>query len=541
MGALSEPQTYREEVHLWGRWEGAFTADRPRTDAIPAVQSVTLEVAFAAPSGARRLTTGFWDGDETWRVRFCPDEIGTWQYATRCSDSADLGLHGQSGSFACTPYSGTNPLFQHGQIRVSATGRHLEHADGTPFFFLADTCWNGPHLAEPDEWQQYLADRTSKHFSAVLFTAPHFRALPSNADGRLAFAGREQIEIDPRFFQRLDRAVDAMNDNGLLAVPLLLHAGKDTDLNTGHFLPKEQAIVLARYLVARYDAHHVLWDFVAEAEFHGAGARYWKEVGRAVFGTGHRHPVTLHPYGMDWALDDFADESWMDVVGYQSAHGDNEAYLRWIPEGPPSRSWRLKPPRPFINLEPPYEGHRAHHSGQPFDAATVRRHSYWSLLVSPVAGVAYGAHGVWGWDDGSGAPFAHEDTGWAPRWQDALNFPGSTSMRCVAELMASIPWWTLAPAPELLASQLGVDDPRLTVVAARGDGGRLGVVYVPRGSRATLDREAAAALLGAAWFNPASGARRPVTELIGVDAQTFVPPEGQDAVLLFEALPAVAS
>ena len=85
-------------------------------------------------------------------------------------------------------------------------------------------------------------DRAGKHFSAVIFTAPHFRGLEANADGRTAFTGRERIAIDPLFFQRLDRAVDAMNDRGLLAVPLILHAGKDTERNSGYFLPEDQAV-----------------------------------------------------------------------------------------------------------------------------------------------------------------------------------------------------------------------------------------------------------------------------------------------------------
>src|SRR5262249_17962603 len=102
------------------------------------------------------------------------------------------------------------------------------------------------------------------------------------------------------------------------------------------------------------------------------GARYWKDVGRAVFADGRRHPVTLHPHGLDWALYDFADESWMDVAGYQSAHGDNEASLRWIPEGPPSTAGRLRPYRPFITLEPANEGHPPNPLAPPFGAGAGR-------------------------------------------------------------------------------------------------------------------------------------------------------------------------
>jgi hypothetical protein len=524
--AVQPPST----VHRWGRWEGAFESEREYDNP---VQVVALRVDLTTPSGTRHTTAGFWDGGRVWRVRFCPDELGEWRFTTTCSDESDTGLHGQCGAFTCQPYDGDNPLFRHGQIRVAPSGRHLEHADGAPFFFLADTCWNGPHLSTPAEWDDYLADRSGKRFSAVIFTAPHFRGLAANADGRTAFTGREQIAIDPEFFQRLDCSVNAINDRGLLAVPLLLHGGKDTDRNSGYYLPQDQAVLLTRYIIARYDAHHVLWDLVAEAEFNGGGARYWKQLAQAVFADGRRHPVTLHPHGMDWALYQFVDEPWMDVVGYQSAHGDNEAYLRWIPEGPPSTSGKLKPPRPFINLEPPYEGHLAYHSRQPFDAATVRRHTYWSLLASPVAGVAYGGHGVWGWDDGTGTPFAHEQTGPSPSWRDALGFPGAVSMGHLAELMASLPWWTFVPAPELLAEQPGDEDARHTVAAARGDGGRVGLVYVPRGSRLKLNLDSGDGLSGT-WVDPRTGARTPAT--LSNDGMLALP-DGEDWLLLLEGLP----
>ena len=35
------------------------------------------------------------------------------------------------------------PLYLHGPLRVAADRRHFEHADGTPFFWLADTWWMG--------------------------------------------------------------------------------------------------------------------------------------------------------------------------------------------------------------------------------------------------------------------------------------------------------------------------------------------------------------------------------------------------------------
>ena len=37
-----------------------------------------------------------------------------------------------------------NPFTKHGKLRVAKSGTHLEHKNGTPFFFLADTAWTGP-------------------------------------------------------------------------------------------------------------------------------------------------------------------------------------------------------------------------------------------------------------------------------------------------------------------------------------------------------------------------------------------------------------
>ena len=51
---------------------------------------VMLECEFTAPSGARYLVPGFYDGAFTWKVRFSPNEIGVWSYsaATNSEDSS---------------------------------------------------------------------------------------------------------------------------------------------------------------------------------------------------------------------------------------------------------------------------------------------------------------------------------------------------------------------------------------------------------------------------------------------------------------------
>ena len=226
----------------------------------------------------------FWYGARNWKVRFAPEETGKWTYRSRSSKADDAGLNGQSGSFDCAAYAGRNPLYLHGGLKVSDDRRYLAHADGTPFFWLGDTAWNGVLKSDPGSWDLYLRDRVAKGFNVVQYVTTQWRTASGNADGRPAFYGREKISIDPVFYQWMDERVDAMNDLGVVAVPVLIWAiaGATAMLNPGNMLPDDQIITLARYMVARYGAHHVVWFLAGDADYRGEKAERWKKIGRAV-------------------------------------------------------------------------------------------------------------------------------------------------------------------------------------------------------------------------------------------------------------------
>ena len=101
-------------------------------------RDVELNATFTS-GNLSLLTPGFWDGGTTWKLRFSPPTVGVWQFRTVCSDAANTGLHGAGGTFTAVAYAGDNPLFKHGILRPSGTNRYLEHADGTPFYWLGDT------------------------------------------------------------------------------------------------------------------------------------------------------------------------------------------------------------------------------------------------------------------------------------------------------------------------------------------------------------------------------------------------------------------
>src|SRR3712207_2196289 len=90
---------------------------------------------------------------------------------------------------------------RHGRVRVSPGRTHLVHADGTPFFFLGDTAWNGALLSNEGDWGRYLDDRAAKGFTAIqVVTHAPWSAALTNLEGLTAFSGGK---VNADFFNRI--------------------------------------------------------------------------------------------------------------------------------------------------------------------------------------------------------------------------------------------------------------------------------------------------------------------------------------------------
>src|SRR5690606_28021313 len=180
-------------------------------------------------------------------------------------------------------------------------------------------------------------------FSAIQFVTTQWRAARHDERGETAYDGYDRITIHPEFFDRLDQRVDAINDAGLIAAPVMLWALGERNEVPGR-LPEDQAIRLARYIKARYGAHHDIWILAGDENFSGERGERWRRIGRGVFdGSVHDALVTLHPQGRQWHFEDFRGEDWFDLIIYQSSHGGGPQTLRWIHSGPPAERWRDEP------------------------------------------------------------------------------------------------------------------------------------------------------------------------------------------------------
>lgn len=121
-----------DRVERWGLFETSF---RAHCEGNPF--DVPVRAVFSC-GGRETQVTGFYDGDDTFRVRFMPPEEGICSWRVLCP----LLPGPLAGSFEVTAPSEGN----HGPVR--AEGFHFRYADGTPYHSIGTTCYVWTHQGD---------------------------------------------------------------------------------------------------------------------------------------------------------------------------------------------------------------------------------------------------------------------------------------------------------------------------------------------------------------------------------------------------------
>ena len=517
-----------QEFPRWSKAELTFTSDSLYDNPLYAVADFYL--TLRSPTGLEQEVDGFWDGENQWKVRFKLEEIGNWTYETTCSDTTNVGLHAQQGSLTISENDDSLAIYQKGRLIHPAGTYHLTYSDGTPFFWTACTAWNGALRSTEEEWDTYLQHRVDNGYNTIQFVTTQWRGGPANDEGLTAYTKDGPITLNVDFFDRMDEKVDRINAYGLVAAPVILWGlpfGEGRHLSPGYDLPYDDAYLLARYIKARYGGNHVVWMLGGDAQYYGEMESRWKYLGGSVFQRKH-NLVALHPHGRSWIGALYDDEAWLDIIGYQSSHSNQQRTVDWITKGPVAQEWDEIAPRPLINLEPNYE--EIHFTITDRD---VRNASYWSLFTAPVSGITYGANGLWPWLREGELIINHEKTPGISDWETSMKFPGSLQIGYLAEFMRQYAWWNLRPAPDLLMKQPGHEQYNKFISVAQSLDNELILVYLPAQQEAKL-RVGTRAYEGR-WFNPSTNnyVTAEITQQSGVLNAT--PPDDSDWVLALAA------
>ncbi|MYS50533.1 DUF4038 domain-containing protein, partial [Streptomyces sp. SID6013] len=340
----------------WRETELTFTAARPYAEPYT---DVDLWADFRhEPTGTVLRRPAFWDGDDTWRIRFAsPLADGAWTWHTS-ANVEDTGLTGLTGTITAGPAEPGNRFERHGFWTMSPGGRSLVHADGTPAVLVADTAWALPWRATHEDARVYAADRSAKGFNAVLMMSvqPDMHAEgPEDRTADLGFAvGFRDLKdgrlrrLDPGYFQYLDGLLDILAEHALVPVlnPVFHGFGWKGRSVAGTVVPLDEYARYCRYLVARYGARPVIYLVGAD----GSGEEPQIAAGgeEVEAWDAYRQPCGIHyrSYGNNRA---HQDADWLDFQWCQTGHRAEH-----IPERV-ADMWRNEPVKAVANGEPSYE------------------------------------------------------------------------------------------------------------------------------------------------------------------------------------------
>ena len=296
------------EIELYRVYEITLTADSPVDNPYlngPVVTADFTGVSGEA-SGKRLKITGFWDGENTWKLRFAPVSAGKWTYKTI---SDDPGLNKKRGSFTAVKPTEENlksNILYHGFLEKNDS-YSWKLSDGTPFLPVGETQWSFSEeffLPEWKEWMNVLHDRNFNTFMGCVWLGKYTRTDLYPFENRDPSTDRLLV----RFFQeQLDPMVQYANDKGIM-VGLVIGGFPDNSQWFQKFGTVERSDRWFRYIIARYTAFNVRWGLFGELnEAQGRFAledKSWQWIGQhyAWFikeNDPYRHPLGSHNTRVD--------------------------------------------------------------------------------------------------------------------------------------------------------------------------------------------------------------------------------------------------
>lgn len=419
---------------------------------------IQLRVLITGPDNKHRSVPAFWAGERTWRVRYSSNLVGRHAYSTECSDIDNRDLHGNSGTIDVMPYEGHNDLYKHGPVTRCHSRAYLEHLDGKPFYWLADTWWMGlcRRLPWPEGFQTLVEDRVTKGFSVIQIVAglyPDMEPFDERGANQAGFPWDPEFRhVNPAYFDRADLKIGCLVEAGL--VPCIVGCwGYYLDLFGTDAVKKHWD-----YLIARYGAYPVVWCLAGEAvmpyylneafrnlekrrEYEKRLRREWTVLTRYVKSSDpFERPLTIHPTRFGHEM--VEDPSLLDINMLQTGH---ESFSSLRPTVVMVKTAVKQTPKlPVLNSEVCYEGIRgSSHSD-------VQRFLFWACALNGTCGHTYGANGIWQVNTRE-HPYgaSPHGTSWGDTpWDLAYRLPGSQQAGIMKKLLERYRWWEFRTHPE---------------------------------------------------------------------------------------------
>lgn len=311
---------------------------------------------------------GFYDGSGKYKVRFMPEQIGTWTVKTISNVAKLNDFH---TSFTCTPALGHN----HGPVRVAKDATHFEYADGTPYLPFGTTAYAWVFQSDATQ-KQTLDSLKNSHFNKIRMTVfPKYYSYNTTEPAQYPFAGHpthttgvfdeQSWQVDPQktgfdfstfnpsYFQHLEQRIKDLDALGIEADLILFHPydswgfarmGKAMDQ---HYI---------QYIVARLASFKNVWwslanEFDLMDQLGQKPLAAWNEIGERVHKEDpSNHLLSIHNF-YDPPVHKGTTSNWFDYtkpwITHLSIQSDNVFF---------APHWLKKYNKPVIFDECRYEG-----------------------------------------------------------------------------------------------------------------------------------------------------------------------------------------
>lgn len=287
----------QQKVEKWGRFEVSYKLSIKESECA----DVKLTARFECKDSSF-LVSGFYDGDNAFKIRFMPQEEGVWHFTTSSNNSK---LNNKKGTFECVKATGEN----HGIVRVSDT-YNFRYADGKRYYPFGTTAYAWIHMKN-DVQETTLNTLKNSGFNKVrMCVFPKDYNLVKEEPELYPFKLKETIKDDkgnqkkvwdfnqfnPIFFQHLEKRIDDLNKLGIEADLILFHPydqgrwGFDT-------MPNDVNIRYIKYLIARLSSfRNVWWSLANEWDLvKGKTHDDWELLSKATVASDpYRHLCSIH-------------------------------------------------------------------------------------------------------------------------------------------------------------------------------------------------------------------------------------------------------
>lgn len=496
-----------EKVAQWTTLEISLTAkdeyDNPYTD-------VDVWAVFTNQKGDSLKRPAFWNGGNTWKLRFAPPDVDvSWSWKTFSSNQDDTGLTGKEGAFESAAYKGQNRLIKNGLLKIAEGNRNVVHQSGKSFLLVADTPWAIPFRATKEQTQIYAKDRQEKGFNAALMMTLQPDIKAEGPDVRNVEQGFKRAfkdladghinDMNPEYFQYLDEIVAILIAHEIVPVyqPVFHGFGWKGLQVLGSTINPQEYVRYTKYLLARYGSKPAFWLIAADHDANDPGV---KESGVMLQDWDcYEQPTGLHynpcdDFVAEWAKNDpskhcmhhnktHQKETWLDFQWAQTGHNGDHQYYKV------ERMYDNLPTKAVANGESTYEGMNGGKNGLGWWQG---EEAWMQLMHGGTMGVVYGAAALWQWK------ITSEETGWNAwadqplSWEEALGLEGATYVGMLGKILGNINMshiekrWDLANGMPLLAEE-----------------GRIYLAYLQNGDSITIKN--LPKNLNYSWINPKTG------------------------------------